>query len=274
MQVFGTQEATHFCSGYSSVPAVAGRRPADIGWSNGTRKEGTNGFDEVRAALLEDAERGLFFAAAHYRRALDLMTATSAGWAQVTLYYGSWYAAHAILGMFGSAVLRRKTVVQVVANSPGSQALRIGNETSTYGGSHQRFWDLFYRAVAPLRVRIDPTLAFALTPVSSDPAWQIDRRNSLNYDTGRLLALAVKFNSSFDKASFPTCLPGTLGTQFRLTEGLVEVGFSLASTLGLKTAALGGAWTSCSDLRDCVRETVFSEKVPGLVRKSRKSALL
>jgi hypothetical protein len=274
MQVFGTGEAVHFCSGYKSVPAVAGRRPADIGWSKGTRIEGSNDFDAVRAALLEDAERGLFFAATHYRRALDLMMAASAGWAQVTLYYGSWYAAHAILGMFGSAVLRGKTVVQVATNAPGSQALRIGNETSTYGGSHQRFWDLFYRAVAPLRVRVAPALAFALTPVSSDPAWQIDRRNTLNYDTGRLLSLAGKFNSSFDKDSFPTCLPGTLGTQFRVTEGLVEVGFSLASTVGLRTAALGGAWVTCSGLRDCVREAIFSAKAPALVRKSRKSALV
>lgn len=274
MQLFGTAEATHFCSSYRSVPAVAGKRPANIGWTSGNRKEGSNDFDEVRAALLEDAERGLFFAAAHYRRALDLMVAASAGWAQVTLYYGSWYAAHAILGMFGSAVLRGKMVVQVAASSPGSQVLRIGNEKSTYRGSHQRFWDLFYRAVAPLRVRVSPALAVALTPVSSDPAWQIERRNAVNYDTARLLTLASKFNSSFDKDSFPTCLPGSLGTQFRLTEGLVEVGFSLATSVGLKTAVLGGAWSGCSDLRDCVREAVYSENAPGLVRKSRKSALV
>jgi hypothetical protein len=145
--------------------------------------------------------------------------------------------------------------------------------SSTYSGSHRRFWDFFYRAVATLRPLVDPLVAFALAPISSDPVWQIDRRNEINYDAYRAIMLAVDFQSSFSKASFPASLPGILGTQYNVLEGLLEIVFEYRRKFGLQTDALSSFDTSAF-LGKCIRNKVYGPRTPALVSKTKKALLV
>src|SRR6266581_4007811 len=63
--------------------------------------ERTTPFDIHRVSLLNAVERWILFGVADYRRALDMFIPSNAPWAHVTLYYSSFFAANAILGMFG-----------------------------------------------------------------------------------------------------------------------------------------------------------------------------
>jgi len=190
------------------------------------------------------------------------------------MYYGSWYAAHALLGIFGCTVFKNRIVVDVSRGSPGRQELRIWkarqpNDTS-YNGSHQVFWDLFYKAVQVLQPMVTPRLRVALTPVSRDPVWQIKQRNDVNYDSYVALRLAQDFGKSFCRDGFPACLPGVSGTQFRVFEALLEIVFSYAGQFRLRTDALDSLG-SAGILRDKVRELVYNDRPLGLVRRTRKS---
>jgi len=111
-----------------------------------------------------------------------------------------------------------------------------------------------------------------LSPVGGDPAWQITNRNKVNYDSFTGIRAADSFCQSFSKSGFPSCLPGALGTQYRILESVVELAFSFASQFHLHTDALNCLGNPPS-LRGCVNQFVYSHKVPGLLRKTKKSAL-
>jgi hypothetical protein len=278
MQLFGTGEAAHFCSHYTTIPATVGvsfesYEAANLR-ANQRLIEGTQEFDSFRCVLLCNAERYLFLAASHYRRSLDLMLPSSSAWAQVTLYYGTWYTAHAILALFGGAVLK-KLVVDVERSSPRRQALRVNRISSQYRGSHRQFWDLFYRAVAPLRPRVPANLAIGLIPVSNDPVWQISRRNEVNYDPLEALKLADAFNRTYSHATFPSSLPGALATQYRVFESLIEIAFDFAQQFSVRTDGLAvlGTPSGSPELTAQVRSRVYNERVRGLVSKTQKKAV-
>ena len=153
MRVFSILGAGHYCGNFQHISSVPQESLEDFNKRrlNSTRfiVEGTALFDEYRACALRDIERCLFLSSSHYRRALDLMIPSSSHWAHVTLYYGSWFAAHAILGMFGCQVLHNH-VVEVEQSTPGSQRLnriRIGTGQNQFSlkekGSHRQFWEVF-----------------------------------------------------------------------------------------------------------------------------------
>jgi hypothetical protein len=276
MRIFGESEATHYCSSYSGLGGDATQSVEffiEKHFAGGgiTIREGTPVFGEYRDCSLRDAERSLFFAVSHFRRALDLMISSSAPWSHVTLYYGSWFACHSLIGMFGSTVLSPKWVVDVIKGCPGQQELqvrRIGNkagqEPTTYRGSHERFWDLFHTAIPSLITMVDSRFAATLSLVDSDPTWQIDRRNEVNYDTLIGIGLSENFHSTFCESSFPTCLGGVLNTQFQLAEALLELACSYACKFGLNTDALNGFGVPGS-LHEKVRSLICEAKVPSLV---------
>lgn len=284
MRLFGINEANHYCSSYSSRSGSAKGALSDfvqshLGGRYRTLREGTAEFEEFRACSLRDVERCLFLAASHYRRCLDLMLSSAAHWAHVTIYYGSWYSAHAFLGMFGCTMLTRK-VIDVNRSTPGNQELRIrsignqhGQQPTTYSGTHQRFWDLFYMAVPPLRPLIPLHLAFCLSPVSSNPIWQIEERNKINYETLSAIDLAKDFQLSFSCAAYPNCLPGSLITQYRIFESLLELSFIFAQQFELQTDALANLGYT-GGLRDKVRQMIYEDHPPNLVQKTRKGALV
>ena len=207
------------------------------------------------------------------------MIGSASPWAHVTLYYGSFFAARALLGMFGAVIFKGKVVVDVVRGTPGHQELRVrrignspGQENSTYAGSHERFWDLFYNAVSSLRPFTDVRHAAALSPVGGDPVWQIAKRNEVNYDSAAGLSLARLFITTFSANPFRAALPGVLGTQFRIVEALLMVTNDFAHSLGLHTDALD-ALGAVGSLHDKVRELVFDKRAPGLGRQTRAMKL-
>jgi hypothetical protein len=283
MRIFGINEAAYYCSSFAPQTGLAEKSPREflknrLSGANRTLQEGSSIFKEYNACSLRDVERCLLLSASHYRRCLDLLTASAAPWAQVTAYYGSFYAAKALLGMFGVSIIKNK-VVDVSQSKPGKQALRMrnigsgpGRQSSTYTGTHRQFWDLFYTATPTLKTQVPTRLAFGLAPVSSNPIWQIEERNKINYQTDLAINLAIEFNKVFSVNSFPTSLPGSLVTQYRIMEALVEIAFIFSRKFSLKTDALNNLSTA-ADLRDKVRELIYHTYAPALVRKTKKTGI-
>jgi len=172
-----------------------------------------------------------------------------------------------------------KVVVDVKKGSPGQQELRLrgigdkaGQQHTTFKGSHRAFWDIFYTAVQNLTPMVDPRFAAVLSPISKDPVWQIRHRNEVNYNSHIGFRLAEDFDRSFSKQRFPGCLPGVLNTQFGILETLLELVYSYAHQFSLKTDALNGLGSPAC-LRDKVRHLVYADRPPGLVRKTKKTAI-
>ena len=274
MRSFTFQGASHYCRNFRPISNVSRDSLEDFNnrIPNNVRSidEGTARFDEYRACALRDAERCLFLSSSHYRRALDLMIPSSSHWAQVTLYYGSWFAAHAILGMFGCRVFY-KHVVEVDQSNPGSQKLtrqRIGNAQNQYRftnrGSHKRFWEAFYATTPRFRHLADQKYAHLLSPIKSDAMWLINQRNRFNYNMPESINLRNSFVSSFSKRSFPNSLPGELNTQYSVCEGLLMIGLSFVSQFDLITDALNTKGSSTSIL-ETVKRNVYWPVTPRLV---------
>jgi hypothetical protein len=281
MRLFSIPEAKHYCSLFTGSAGDSERSLAEFHRNRLLNKirvfsEGSPIFDEYRDCLLRDVERALFFSVSHYRRALDLMISSACPWAHVTLYYGSWHVAHALLGLFGCTIINNR-VIDVDRGLPGNQILRVrriggksGQVNSTYSGSHQRFWDLFYQAFQAIKGVFPPTFQVALSPISSDRLWQIDRRNDINYDSFSGMQLAQDFEQGFTCQTFPGCLPGIMNTQYKIFELLLEMAFYYAQDFGIATDALHGL-RSPSPLRIKIKELIYNEKPSGLVNKTIKS---
>ena len=282
MRTFSIRGATHYCGAFRPEPGFAEQSPEDFRQARLQRRrsisEGTGLFNEYRACALRDAERSLFLAASHYRRALDLMIPSSSHWAQVTLYYGAFFAARALLAMFGCGVFRNY-VVHVRRSRPGNQELiveRIGSRQGHYyvteTGSHRRFWEIFYRTVSPMRRLVDVKYATALAPVSSRHTWLIDQRNRVNYRTKESLNVTRSFSESFAEGAFPNSLPGVLQTQYQVSEGILASSCSFARTLGLATDALDFLGSS-SSFTDLVGHHIYDLASPDLVGKTDRTQI-
>ena len=270
--------ASHYCGSFEPRSEVAEQSLNKFGQTRLGRPrsitEGTELFEEYRACALRDTERALFLSTSHYRRGLDLMIPSSSHWAHVTLYYGAWFAAQALLGMFGCGVLHNH-VIQVTRSTPGNQELRVqqigqreGQYSVTRKGSHQRFWEIFYRTMPSIRRFVDEEFATALSPVSSNVEWLTKQRNNVNYNTVASINLARSFSMSFSEDEFPDRLPGVLHTQYRISEGILAASCSFAKRFGLTTDALD-ILDSSAPFRQRVRSLVYSPVVPNLVGRTR-----
>jgi hypothetical protein len=284
MRLFGITEAQHYCASYTAVGGDAEGPLKDFQRTYFKRKgmaitEGTTLFDEYRSCSLRDIERLLFLAASQYRRCLDLMIPSASPWAHVTAYYGCFFAARALLGMFGGTIFGYD-VVDVQKSMPGQQELMLRGinkgpspELTTYTGSHERFWDLFYKAVVPLTPLVPLHLAVALTPVSGDPTWQTDRRNQVNYETYSALKLSRDFQLSFSQAGFPKSLPGVLATQYGIFDCMLELTFDFAKQFKIETDALAGLGT-VGVRGGKIRRLIYGARPPALISKTKKRLLL
>ena len=280
MRIFSQRGSSHYCGSFQPKSGIAEQSPEQFRQARLPQSmsitEGTSLFDEYRACALRDTERSLFLAASHYRRALDLMIPSSSHWAQVTLYYGAFFAARALLGMFGCAVFN-KYVIHVNISRPGSQELavqRIGSGPDQYfvtqNGSHRQFWEIFYRTVLPLTRLVDIKHAPALAPVSSSDIWLIEQRNSVNYRTTESLSIMRSFGRTFSEERFPDSLPGALQTQYKVSEGILASSCSFAQRSGLATDALDFLGSS-SSFTDVVVDHIYGSDLPDLVDKTNKS---
>lgn len=248
MVIFDETEAQYYCQNYSSNFGVLTESINDYCRSSlatsHNLQEGTNKFDEFRSYLLRDVERNLFLSAASFNISHRLMSPGFSSWNYITLYYGAFFSARALLGMFGVYLKTPSLAIDVSIGNVGNQLLRIRRKRqlknlSTATGSHQMFWDLFYQAILPLHTYItDAKLKVALNPVSNDPYWQIRNRNDINYDTIKALNIIHDFETNFKKSQFPASLPSKLNTQFLITEALTLIAFQYAKQFNIKTNAL------------------------------------
>ena len=276
---FSIQEAKHYCSSFQPRGGDAEQSLDEFSLAHfkGPRaiREGSTLFENFRACALRETERYIFLSASHFRRALDLMVPSAIHWAHVTLYYGAWYAAHGLLGMLGCSVLntRNNKVIYVSKSTPGNQELYVetigkGKYYVTHRGSHQRFWEIFYKTVPTVRVLLnDPAISAALTPVANNTNWLINQRNRFNYDSKNGIDLSSAFKSTFAEDDFPNCLPGELNTQFRICEGLIRASFSFASQFGLTTDALD-VLDSAQPINQKILNVIYSSKLPNLLEKT------
>lgn len=282
MRIFSLRGASHFCSSFAPQSGLAERSLDEFRESrlHGRYQliEGTNLFDEYRACALREIERSIFLSAAHYRRSLDLLLPSSLHWAHVTLYYGAWFAARALLGMFGCAVLHNH-VVHVDQSLAGQQQLyvqKIGNRQNQYPvastGSHQRFWEIFYATAPSIRRFVSVNLSVALSPVSNQSSWLIEQRNRVNYNSAEGISLGSSLSLNSLVADFPNRLPGVLNTQYRVCEGMLEASCHFADRFGLWSDAFNGS-NSFEGLQRRILERVYSPTVPDLVDKTKKEAL-
>ena len=276
MAIFGIPEAVHFCAGYQSRPGMSAssfRQQYYAIGSGRTYSEGTVAFDDLRACAVREVERLFFLGISNYRRSFDLLTPAASSWAQVTMYYAAYYCAASLLGMFGAWKLRGTRILDVSNGTSGSQKLTTRNFSSSYSGSHQMFWDFFYANVGSLASWVDPSLRFALAPFSGTVTWLIDNRNDVNYDSHSACGLIANFQSSFRPSRFPTSLPGTLNTQFRLTEALVAIASKFARQFRIDTDALS-AVSPTGERRLKVRSIVLGCSAPNIHRSIKRRMLL
>ncbi|HUP60377.1 MAG TPA: hypothetical protein VNA69_08155 [Thermoanaerobaculia bacterium] len=226
---------------------------------------------------MNSVERWLVFSLAQYRRALDMLVPISAPWAQVTLYYSSFYAANAVLGMFGGWIGHSKTgirVVDVESGVAGSQELRIYRKfrsPSGATGSHRVFWDVFYDATASISAWAPADLASALDPVNNDFAWQINERNNVNYDMFHAWATSTHFHGTFHPAKLAS-LNGPPALQLEKTEQMIKLGLYFAKEVSLQGTALTGCGTTGTRLQQ--QKRLVTRAAPNLVSQSELSTLL
>ena len=276
MPLFGIPEATYYCSAYSnSVGAAQGSFRALGGTLavGRTFSEGSADFTELRDCSLREVERLLFLGIGQYRTSFNLFTPSTAGWANTTLYYASYFAANSLLGMFGSWKLHKNRVIDAARSAVGNQQLVVRKVASTYGGSHRQFWEFFYTTSSPLLAWIDPSLRYAMLPVSGSVTWLIDSRNDANYDTHIAIGAARLFQSTFRRSKFPSGLPGALGTQFAVADGLLRIAVLFARQFKLKTDALDLLLPSGSRA-DKLRELIFDHPTPQLQRYIKRRAFI
>lgn len=286
MRIFSLTDANHYCRSFAPVVGDAENSVKSFFSTHitGTSprvsilREGSVIFNEFRACSLRDAERCLFFSISQYRRCLDLMTPSGCSWALVTTYYGSFYAAQALLAMFGGRTFTNH-VIDVRISRRGSQELSVrnigsgaGQEPTTFRGSHQRFWDFFYRAFNSISSLIPAHLLIAVTPISNQIDWQPKNRNDINYDSYNALELSKIFNTSYNPVNFPTSLPGVLNTQFSVFEATLELAFYYAKQFGLRTDALNSMGSN--SLKQNIKNNIYHFPLPKLVAKTKKNLLV
>ncbi|MCW5875323.1 MAG: hypothetical protein KIS85_00445 [Anaerolineales bacterium] len=274
-RIFLEPEAEYFCSNFAALGGDALLPLEDFLANKVTRKkisEGSALFNDLRDSWLREIQRLLFLAASQYVRSHDLLLTSSAYWAHVTMYYGTWYAAKALLGMFGCHI-RSRDVFEVERGDQGFQTItktQIGNGPTQifvpHGGSHQRFWHLFYSATPPIASLLEPRLSVALSGVLGNTMWLISERNDVNYKTDISFRAITQFQGSFDPNNFPASLRGTLATQYRILDLLLEVAFLFAHRFSLNTDSLS-ALNAGSTFGERIEQLVVNGIVPNNLNK-------
>jgi len=282
MRLFDLPQAQHFCTPSAAVTAGIGAQSlsayqASLGKGVTRLQEGSVPFHVHQLNLLHSVDRWLLYSVSHYRRTVDMLVPASAPLAQVSLYYASFFAANAILGMFGGWVghVDRKTrVVDVDNGVQGSQELQIHRGLTSpngAGGSHRAFWDFFYDASAAIVAWAPPKLALALSPVNGDFAWQIAERNAVNYDMHLAWDSSLLFFGTFNPSRLRT-LSGPLKLQLEATERIVTLGLHFADKVALTTNALNGCGQTGSTVQ--IRKKLASQRPPQLVTQSAFSGMV
>ena len=241
MTLFDITEAPHFCQPLPAHLPGVGQSLADFHRHRAPLKlrEGTPDFQIHQVSLLNAVERWLLFGAAHYRRSLDMFIPSNAPWAQVTLYYSSFFAANAILGMFGAWV-HINSWVDVESGIVNQQVLRVNKipKGIPLGGSHVKFWHYFYDGCNVIAPWVPTEFESAIEPVNNDRSWQIKARNNVNYDMSSAFNAAV----ILQRNARPRDLRGyggELGQQLEVTENMLRLAMHFAKAFKINSHAYG-----------------------------------
>lgn len=279
LTLFDEAQARHFCTPLAA--AVPGPQSLSSLYSPVTKarriEEGKNEFEVHRVTVLNAVERWLLYSVAHYRRSLDMFIPAAAPWAQVTLYYSSFFAANAVLGMFGAWVGHTQTgnrIIDVEDGTPGQQILKLATKQKSpngAGGSHREFWDFFYDAAASIKPWALPHLASGLDAVNGDRNWQIDRRNDVNYDMSKAWQATIAFQA-FRPNRFRQSMAANLATQVEATEGLVKVALAFAAEFKLHTFGYEGCGVDGTRVQ--IQRRLVSKQAPNVVNHSGFNAML
>jgi hypothetical protein len=243
IRLFDISQARHFCQPLAAPAPGVGQSLAEF--HDKLRKSrllaGSSDFHIHRVSLLNAIERWILFGVADYRRALDMLIPSNAPWAHVTLYYSSFFAANAILGMFGAWIHIRR-LVDVENGDINNQILRVTNKIKSpngYPGSHQVFWDLFYEGYSTFSPWIPKDLQSTTAPVNSNRVWQIDARNEVNYDMFRAHEGALSLKQHF-RPNRLRSLRGSLAQQLEVTEAMLKLAIYFANYLGVSSQPYEG----------------------------------
>lgn len=252
MNIFNIDEAKYYCSGFNktgSMPDISFKDYLASITRDTVLKETNQDFNDFRYYELREADRLLFLTAVHYKRAHDLLIDSSCAWAYVTMYYGTFYAAKALLSLFGGWIdfsFKNTAIIEAQNGSPGQQELIIRknkthiNQLSIFTGSHRKFWDLFYATVANILPLLPYpyTWQIGLTPVLNSRTWLIDKRNDVNYDSFCSFNLMCAFQRNFKVRNFSVNLPGDLKLQYQVLHNITELVFYITKQFKIKTDAL------------------------------------
>lgn len=271
MRALSQTGAHYFCTAFSAA-AVSSARDMDELLANALKgkknvTENTPLYPIYRDTLLREAERAFFLGVACFRRAHDILLASSSFWAHVTLYYTSWFAAHSILELFGCWAGGLHIGVQ--HDMPGQQAFELSPAPSG-GKTHQIFWSTYYSAMAPLRNWIDPSLNLAIDPVNSNVKWQIENRNRINYRTFEALDLVGKFDNQFDPSNFPMSLPGETATQYEVAKTTILLAAHFIISLRVNTDAFAALRPG---RQRSIDELIFNAPIPNISSFAEQSRL-
>lgn len=233
MRLFDYTEAQHFCKPLSAYQPGVGQSLPNLyrGTTSRTLREGTSHFNVHRVSLLNNVERGILFGASQYRRALEMFTPSNAAWSQVTLYYASFFAANAILGMYG-AWIGLGYFADVESGIPNHQVVQVHKKKlkgpSGFGGSHEVFWDLYYEGCTSFAPWVPLHLSEAITPVNNNRTWQIASRNGVNYDMAQAFDASVLLHSN-PRPKDLSQYGGSLGQQREVTENILRLAIHFAN---------------------------------------------
>ena len=273
MNLFDLPQAKHFCTpfGASAPTRQQSLHAFHAALSRQVLQEGRTDFDVHRTNVLKSAEQWILYSVTNYRRAVEMLVPGSAPWAHVTLYYSSFYAANAILAMFGGWVAvtsQGERVVEVEDGTPHSQRLRVHRRLKSPNrarGSHRQFWDFFYDSVASLVAWTPGHLSRALTPSTGDYDWQIVPRNEVNYDMFHAWRSSAELGAGFDRSNLAS-LTGRIALQLEATEYMVRLAEHFAGELSLHS--FGIVQTGDGRSRRQAQRHLATQKPPNVWRQS------
>jgi len=282
MRLLDLPQARHFCAPSASIiGGISSQSLASFHNSLPKKgvvllREGTTHFHVHQISLLNSIDRWLVYSLGLYRRSVDMLVPVSAPWAQVTLYYASFFAANAILGIFGCWIGTTpfgERLVDVDRGISGDQQLMVHrNPPSPNGakGSHRRFWDFFYEGTATISAWAPAELAPALNPVNGDFGWQIAERNKVNYDMFYAWSASTLFFDTFNRSRLRTS--GPLQLQLEASETIIRLALYFANAAALSTAALEGCGATGTTQQ--IQKRLASQAPPNLVMQSEFYSML
>jgi hypothetical protein len=257
MKVLSFTAARHFASNYSGDQQSRTKHLEDLFASLPVKlvsiDEGTSEFEAIRDGILRHSERSALMATACYLRALENLRPGSAFWASTGLYYSCFFAARAVLGLFGCWFGSAKSWVDVSDSTPGS--LKLGYHKTHYnkslnGGSHQIFWHAYYAAAPGIANWVGPSAAAALVPVNAQESWLIDNRNYVNYRSLDAFALADNYIASYDATKIPGCLPAPILPMLTVSRAFFSLLQELLTQVNLATDVIGVKTSRASWIAD------------------------